>query len=113
MRIADALHIIRRNARSIGLHRIQRGKLPPAGNCLRSKGIFAAVVHRESRGQRQIIEVDAKLGIVSAHRPGKIIRELIALLDTLNIRIRFAAKKRESRDVHRNITTARRIRIEV
>ena len=48
---------------------------------LMSEVVIAAIVDSEGRGDWEIVEVHAELGVVAADGPGKIVGELIALFD--------------------------------
>src|SRR5205807_891409 len=59
----------------------------------------------------QIVDVPAELHIVAADRPGKVVAELVALFDALNVGVRLAPKISESRNVYRRVRTAGNLRI--
>src|SRR5262249_58512286 len=95
-RIAHTLHQRAGNAESKGLNASKRWHTD-TGWKIKGAGIKTAevvntpIVHRKDRGQRQVIEVNAELCIVSSENPGKIVGELVPLLRTLNEGVRLSA----------------------
>src|SRR5579862_1761560 len=73
------------------------------GRIGRAEVVKPAVVDRERSIQRNVIEVDAELGAVPADGPGKVVGELIALLDAFDERIGLAAEESVSRDIHGDV----------
>src|SRR6185312_5457258 len=57
--------------------------------------------------QRDEVTVHAKLDVVRALRPGKVVGKLVALLGAVDERKRLTAKEREARNVDRHVAASR------
>src|SRR5580704_8522911 len=114
MRIPDSLNEIAGKACAISLHSRKIGKRvvrnwrdkAQTGRTERTEVIDSAVVHSKCCRGRNVIEVHAKLRVVSAHGPGEIVDHLIALLGALNVGVRLAAEIGKTRNVYRRVRAA-------
>jgi hypothetical protein len=52
---------------------------------LSAEVIHAAVVYGESGVDREIVEIDTEFGVVPSNAPGKIVGELIAFFNALDV----------------------------
>ncbi len=111
-RTAQPLDEVSGQTGAVSLHAIESGKRLRKG-ADRAEIVYSAVVHREYRSQRQIIEVHAEFRVVAPQGPGKIIGELIALFHALNVGVRLAAEVSEARNVDGRIRPARNLRVVV
>ena len=106
---ADALNEISGKPCAIGLYGGEIGKIRQAGrawvdeaearSAKSSEIVDAAVVHGERRGDRKVVHVGAELHVVAADRPGKVVGELVALLDALNVGVGFTPDVGDAGDV--------------
>ena len=83
------------------------------GGSKATEGVDATVVHRERGIDRNVIEVDPELGVIASDGPRKIVRELITLFGALDVGIRLAACKSNTRNVHCDCGSTGCIRIEI
>src|ERR1700678_2219837 len=99
---AQTLDKIARQPGTIGLYWIQCRKR--LRECREGADVIdSTVVDSKGGSDRQVVEIRAKLGIVSPNAPEKIVGELIALFDALNVGVRLAAKISKSRNVNGRI----------
>src|SRR5208283_4386592 len=117
--IAQALHKVARQAGAVGLNRgknrewISRNRRNETqlGGGETSEIIVPPVVDGEGGGERQVIDIDAELGVVASDGPGKVVGELIALFDALNEGIRLPAEVGKARNVHCRTSTIGDLRV--
>src|SRR5208337_580723 len=64
------------------------------------KVVHTAVIHSEGCVDRNVVEVASELHVVPADGPGKIVFELISLLDALNVGVRLATEIGVTGDIH-------------
>src|SRR5580692_12392764 len=119
MRIAESLNEIPRQASTVCLNRRQVGERiagdgrdeAQAGGAESSKIVHASVVHGEGRGSRNVIEVHSELGVMTSHGQRKVVGDLVALLNALNVGVRLAPKIGKPGDVDRRIRASRYRRV--
>src|SRR5260370_41212190 len=61
--------------------------------------VHSAVVDREGRLERNVVEVSTELGVVPTDAPGEIVGELVALFGALDVGVGFTSEIGESGDV--------------
>ena len=89
--ITETLDKDRRHAKAVGLHRVKLGeRLRKQG--LGAEVIDAAIIHSEGGRERKIVEVPSELSVVPSDAPGKIVGELIAWLDALDVGVGLASE---------------------
>ena len=94
---ADALDKDPRHAKAVGLHRVKRGE-GSRKQGLSAEVIDAAIIYREGGRERKIVEVCSELGVVPSDAPGKIVGELVAFFDTLDVGVRLASEITRNRE---------------
>src|ERR1700688_4609348 len=85
---AQALNKISGKPGAVGLHRGKVGKSrrEPQSACTeRADVVHAAIIHRKNGCDGKIVDVSAKFHIMAANAPRKVVDELIAVFDALNI----------------------------
>src|SRR5207237_5461994 len=78
-----------------------------------SKVIDPSVVHREARRDRNVVEVDPQLGVVTSSGPRKVVGKLKPLFDFLDVGVGFAPNKSIAQQVHSRRRTTWRTRVKV